>query len=99
MSAKKPDDIEDLKHDIRYCTRAPKIDGNTVLVTNVRHYEALMQAKESLEQVKNGMKNNLSADLLAQDLRQALYYIGNITGEVTNGEILGTIFGRFCIGK
>jgi tRNA modification GTPase len=69
------------------------------LVTNIRHYEALMQAKESLEQVKNGIENNLSADLLAQDLRQALYHIGSITGEVTNGEVLSTIFGRFCIGK
>lgn len=99
MSAKKPDDIEDLKHDIRYCTRTPKIDGNTVLVTNVRHYEALMQAKESLEQVKSGMESRLSADLLAQDLRQALFYIGSITGEVTNGEVLGAIFSRFCVGK
>ena len=99
MSAKDTEDIEDLKHKIRYYTSTPKIDGNTVLVTNLRHYEALMQAKESLEQVKNGMDNNLSADLLAQDLRQAVFYIGSITGEVTNGEVLGTIFGRFCIGK
>ena len=99
MSAKKADDIEDLKHDIRYYTRAPKIDGNTVLVTNIRHFEALTHAKESLEQVKNGMDNNLSADLLAEDLRQALYHIGSITGEVTNGEVLQNIFGRFCIGK
>lgn len=99
MSAKDTEDIEDLKHKIRYYTSTPKIDGNTVLVTNLRHYEALMQAKESLEQVKKGMENNLSADLLAQDLRQALYHIGSITGEVTNGEVLGTIFGRFCVGK
>jgi tRNA modification GTPase len=99
ISAKKPEDIEDLKHDIRYNTRTPKIDGNTVLVTNLRHYEALMHAKESFEQVKNGMETNISADLLAQDLRQALFYIGSITGEVTNSEVLGTIFSRFCIGK
>ena len=100
MSAKNPEDIENLKSSIRHrYTDMPQIDGNTILVSNIRHFEALTQAKESLEQVKNGMDNKLSADLLAEDLRQALYFIGSITGEVTNGEVLNNIFGRFCIGK
>ena len=99
ISAKKDEDIERLKDSIRFYTKTPKLDGNATLVTNIRHYEALMHAKGSLEQVKNGMDSKLSADLLAQDLRQALYYIGSITGEVTTGEVLNTIFGRFCIGK
>lgn len=99
MSAKNPDDIEDLKRDIRRHTKTTKVGANETMVANIRHFEALMHAKESLEQVKEGMDNKLSADLLAQDLRQALYHIGSITGEVTNGEVLGTIFGRFCIGK
>ncbi len=99
MSAKNPEDIEDLKHNIRYYTSAPKIDGSTTLVSNIRHFEALTRAKESLERVKNGLENKLSADLLAEDLRQALYHIGSITGEVTNGEVLKNIFSRFCIGK
>ena len=100
MSAKNPEDIENLKSSIRYrYTDIPNIDESTTLVTNIRHFEALTHAKESLEQVKNGMDNKLSADLLAQDLRQALYYIGSITGEVTTGEVLNNIFGRFCIGK
>ena len=99
MSAKTDEDVEELKHTIRRNTETPNIDGNTVLVTNIRHYEALMKAKESIEQVKNGMDNKLSADLLAQDLRQALYFIGSITGEVTNEDILGNIFSHFCIGK
>ena len=99
LSAKNNEDVEDLKHTIRSNTETPQLDGNTTLVSNIRHYEALMHAKESLEQVKNGMDNKLSADLLAQDLRQAIYYIGSITGEVTTGEVLNTIFGRFCIGK
>lgn len=98
-SAKKPEDIESLKHDIKYYTKSYKVGANDVLVTNMRHYEALMNAKASLEQVKAGIENNLSADLLAEDLRQALYSIGSITGEVTNGEVLGNIFSRFCIGK
>ena len=100
MSAKNPEDIENLKSSIRHrYTDMPDIDGNTTLVSNIRHFEALTHAKESLEQVKNGLENKLSADLLAQDLKQALYHIGSITGEVTNGEVLNTIFGRFCIGK
>ena len=100
MSAKKPEDVESLKDSIRHrYTKTPKFEGNTTLVTNIRHYEALIHAKESLEQVKHGIDAKLSADLLAQDLRQALYYIGSITGEVTTGEVLNTIFSRFCIGK
>ena len=99
MSAKNPEDVESLKNRISRDTDAPKLDGNTVLVSNIRHFEALTHAKESLEQVKKGMDDKLSADLLAQDLRQALYYIGSITGEVTTGEVLSSIFSRFCIGK
>lgn len=99
ISAKDPEDVDSLKQTIRHCTKMPKVDGNTTLVTNIRHYEALVHAKKSLEQVKKGMDDKLSADLLAQDLRQALYHIGSITGEVTTGEVLGNIFGRFCIGK
>lgn len=100
MSAKNPEDIENLKSSIRHrYTDMPDINGNTTLVSNIRHFEALTHAKESLEQVKNGLENKLSADLLAEDLRQALYHIGSITGEVTNGEVLNNIFSRFCIGK
>ena len=99
MSAKNPEDVESLKQRIRRDTDVPKLNENTVLVSNIRHFEALTHAKESLEQVKNGLDNKLSADLLAQDLRQALYYIGSITGEVTTGEVLNSIFSRFCIGK
>ena len=100
MSARNPEDIENLKSSIRHrYTDMPQIDSNTTLVANIRHFEALTHAKESLEQVKNGLDNKLSADLLAEDLRQALYHIGSITGEVTNGEVLNNIFGRFCIGK
>ena len=99
ISAKNADDVEALKHIIRSNTDAPHLDDNTTLVSNIRHFEALTHAMDSLQQVKNGMDGNLSADLLAQDLRQALYYIGSITGEVTTGEVLNTIFSRFCIGK
>lgn len=99
ISAKNPEDVDELKSNIRRKTNTPKIDGNTVLVTNIRHFEALTHAKESLEAVRKGMDDKLSADLLAEDLRQALYHIGSITGEVTSRDVLNNIFGRFCIGK
>lgn len=99
ISAKKPEDIEGLKKDIRYHTKNFDIGANDVLVTNVRHFEALNNAAESLKKVDEGLKSGLSADLIAEDLRQALYHIGSITGEVTNGEVLCNIFSRFCVGK
>lgn len=76
-----------------------KNTGNGVLVTNIRHYEALTEALTSLNRVKDGLDTSLPTDLVAQDIREALYYIGSITGEITPDEILGNIFGNFCIGK
>lgn len=72
---------------------------NTILVTNVRHFEALKHASESLTAVQRGLDEGVPTDLVAQDLREALYYLGSITGEITTDEVLGSIFGRFCIGK
>ena len=73
--------------------------SDKVIITNTRHYEALSKAEETLNQIKIGMKNNIQSDLLVQDLKEALYYIGSITGEITNNEILENIFKNFCIGK
>jgi tRNA modification GTPase len=70
-----------------------------VIVTNTRHYEALRNADNALDRVVKGLKSNISSDLLAQDIREVLHYLGEITGEVTNDEILGNIFSKFCIGK
>ena len=72
---------------------------DATLVTNVRHYEALLHASESLIQVQQGLEMNIPTDLVSQDLHEALYYLGSITGEITTTEVLGTIFSRFCIGK
>ena len=76
-----------------------KIGQDAVLVTNLRHYEALQHANESLAAVRRGLDEGIPTDLVAQDLREALYYLGSITGEITTDEVLGNIFGRFCIGK
>lgn len=72
---------------------------NAVLVTNVRHFEALKHASESLKAVQQGLDDGIPTDLVAQDLREAIYYLGSITGEITTDEVLGSIFSRFCIGK
>ena len=72
---------------------------NTVIVTNARHYESLYNAKESLERAINALDRNIPTDLLAMDIRQVLHYIGEITGQITTDEILGSIFSKFCIGK
>ncbi|MDI3527132.1 MAG: tRNA modification GTPase [Tenuifilum sp.] len=74
-------------------------ENEDVIVTNVRHYNALIQARESLLQVIDGLKANISGDLLAVDIYQALDYLGEITGEISNDEVLGYIFSKFCIGK
>jgi tRNA modification GTPase len=70
-----------------------------VIVTNIRHYEALKHADDAIDRVAKGLKSNVSSDLLAQDIREVLHYLGEITGEVTTDEILGNIFSKFCIGK
>lgn len=99
ISAKNTEDVEDLKKNIGRMGRLPELDAQSVLVTNVRHYEALLHASESLQAVKVGLETNIPTDLVSQDLRQALHYLGSITGEITTDEVLGTIFSRFCIGK
>ena len=70
-----------------------------VIVTNIRHYEALTHADDAIDRVAKGLTSNVSSDLLAQDIREVLHYLGEITGEVTTDEILGNIFSKFCIGK
>jgi len=70
-----------------------------VTVSNLRHYEALQNAAAALNKVLEGLNGGLTTELIAEELRSALYYIGSITGEVTPDDILGTIFGKFCIGK
>lgn len=97
ISAKMGQGLDELKSKLIQC--CPRIENETTMVTNLRHFEALKQAQSSLLEVKKGLEVGLSTDLITQDLRQALYYLGSITGEITTDEVLGTIFSRFCIGK
>ena len=73
--------------------------SEALLVTNVRHEQALRRCADALENARRGLENALPSDLIAQDLREALHHLGTITGEITTDEVLGEIFGRFCIGK
>lgn len=99
ISAKTGNGLDQLRHALMEIQQGVKVSPDAVLVTNVRHYEALRKASECLEAVQKGMEEGIPTDLVAQDLREALYHLGAITGEITTDEILGSIFGRFCIGK
>ncbi len=76
-----------------------KTKGETAVLTNMRHYDAMRHLLEAIIQVRHGLDSQIPTDLVAIDLRDAIHQIGTITGEVTTDEILGTIFSRFCIGK
>lgn len=74
-------------------------DQSATLVTSMRHYQALQEALDALRRTRQGLTDGISTEFVAQDIREALYHIGTITGQVTSDEILGNIFGKFCIGK
>lgn len=99
MSAKANLGIEELKQTLLSFVNTGALRNNETIVTNARHYDSLLKALEEIEKVKWGLQTNLSADLMAIDIRQALYFFGEITGQVTNDELLGNIFANFCIGK
>ena len=100
ISAHQKFNIELLKESLYNITtqHAQHTTGNAI-VTNTRHFEALVQASASLDKAKHGLQSRLSGELVAFDLRDALQHLGSITGEVSNEEVLGSIFSRFCIGK
>ena len=100
VSAKFNTNIETLETCIYNAANIPEIHENDVIVTNVRHYEALSQALASIQRVLEGIALDLSGDLLAEDLRQCLHFLAEITGgSITSNEVLGNIFKHFCIGK
>ena len=99
MSAKRVGDVEALRALIVEAATQPEVDADAVIVTNARHYEALIRAREALARAIDGLDNGLSGDLLGQDIRECLHWLGSITGEVTTDDILGEIFSHFCIGK
>ena len=99
ISAKNNLGIYELKNQLLSFVNTGALRNNETIVTNTRHYDSLLKALEEIQKVKFGLQSNLSSDLMAIDIKQALYYFGEITGEVTNDELLGNIFANFCIGK
>ncbi len=100
ISAKHNENIQILKEKIYEAANVPEIDENTIMVTNIRHFEALGKATEDLQRILDGMADGVSSDLLAEDLRLCLATLAEITGsEITPQETLNNIFKHFCIGK
>ena len=98
VSGKRKENIHLIADHLQQVVEDTKIPDNTI-ITNSRHYEALQHALEAILNVRKGLQEGLSPDLLTIDIRQALFHLGNITGEITTDEVLGAIFSRFCVGK
>lgn len=99
ISAKYDDGISDLENKLVEAANIPQIGEQDVIITNIRHYEALQNSLTSIRRVINGIHNGLSGDFLSQDIRECMHYLGEITGQISTDEILANIFSQFCIGK
>ena len=99
ISAKEKSGLDDLRLKLAQFVMKDKLSSDDVIITNIRHYEALNHVSESLGRVIAGLEDQIPEDLIAIDIRQAIHYLGEITGEITSDEILGNIFRYFCIGK
>jgi len=99
ISAKTKHNIDKLEEILVKASALPQINQGDVIVTNIRHYEALTHALESIHRVQEGMSMNLSGDLVSEDLRQCIFHLSDIVGEVTTDQVLENIFKNFCIGK
>lgn len=99
ISAKQDQNKQDLFDTLNHFAQADLQEEKSVIVTNMRHYEALNHAFESINRVQEGLENNISGDLLSNDIRDCMHYLGEITGEITNDDVLKNVFSKFCIGK
>lgn len=99
ISAKSKYNIDALEQKIMELSNLHQQNNNEVMVSNIRHLEALEKAKKALEHCLGHIEQNITSDFLVSDIKQALYYIGEITGEITTDDLLETIFSKFCIGK
>ncbi len=99
ISAKRQRNTEELQQLLVKLAAIPAIGEEDVIVTNLRHYEALNNALISIRRVKEGLETGIASDFLSQDIRECMFYLGEITGQISTDEILGNIFSKFCIGK
>lgn len=99
ISARERTNTEGLKKALIQAAQLPEITSADVVVNNIRHYEALQNAHSAICRVIDGIEIGISGDFLSQDIRECMHFLGEITGQISNDEILGNIFGKFCIGK
>jgi tRNA modification GTPase len=99
ISAKEKKGLDNLRQKLSETVEKGRLNSESVIITNIRHYEALLHVSESLARVITGLEEKIPEDLIATDIRQAIHFLGEITGEITTDEILGNIFKNFCIGK
>ena len=100
ISAKQGTNLAKLEQTIYEAAGIPTLSDTDVIITNARHYDALVRARQSLSRVLDGLRLGLSGDLLSEDLREVLNILSEITGgQITTHEVLGNIFKNFCVGK
>lgn len=99
ISAREKTGIDELKNKLFEIAGGEGINTENIIVTNARHYAALQEVSKSLGEIKSGIANNITGDLLSIDINRCLHYLGEITGEITNEDRLDYIFSKFCIGK
>lgn len=99
ISAKTGDGLKELEEELLRLVNLKSLEDSDVVVTNARHYEALTKARTALHRTLSGLNMGTSGDFLSQDIREAMHYLGEITGQISTDEILGNIFQHFCIGK
>jgi len=99
MSAKNREGLPELEKALLTIIGLDQANASGTLVTNIRHFQQLQQTQITLNGVLNALKTGLTGDLIAQDLRHALHHLGEITGQISNDDLLKNIFGKFCIGK
>jgi len=99
LSAATHEGLQELHDTLIQVSNLKQLGNEQAIVTNSRHYEALVKAHEDLHRVLQGLSGGVTSDFVAMDIRQALYHLGSITGEISTDDLLGNIFGKFCIGK
>jgi tRNA modification GTPase len=99
ISARENFGLDQVRLKLSQVVEKERLNSDDVIITSIRHYDALQRVSESLSRVEEGLNNNIPEDLIAIDIRQAIHYLGEITGEITTDELLGNIFRNFCIGK
>ncbi len=99
ISAKNRINTKELEKVLIKSAQLPEIQPGDIIVNNIRHYEALQKALTAIQRVSDGLESGISGDFLSQDIRECMHFLGEITGQISNDEILGNIFGKFCIGK